>query len=883
LLRSTIAMACAAVVLAAASPAAAQTPQRGRLAITVMDQTGAVIPNAAVTVTGQDAETQAAGVRTATTSPVGVAVVDGLVPGRYTVEAEFPGFQKLVLRDARVRNGNNRRSVTLQLEKREESVTVEREKQADALDPRGSAFSTVMTREQIAALPDDPDEMEKVLKAMAPPGATIRVDGFTGGKLPPKSQIRSIRLPRMDMMAAQNHGGLGGMHFIDIMTQPGQGPLRGGFDFTLRNDVFNARNPFAAQKGDEGLQRYGVSLSGTVRPNKSSFSFSVQRTGQYDTSNLLAATPGATRAEPVRQPSQNWNANGRFDQAISKDHTMRVMVQTSAFGRQNQGIGGFDLPERAYSSDSSDTFLRLSENGPVGRRFFSESRLQLRWTRSETRSSFEAPTIRVLDAFTSGGAQQAGGSRSFEFEAATDLDYVRGRHSMRTGVLLEGGTYRSNETSNYFGTFTFSTMADYVGGIPRTYTRRTGNPDVQFRNLQAGLYIQDDFRLIKSVLLSYGLRYEAQTIIPDQNNFSPRVTVTWSPLKSGKTTFRAGWGWFSDWIGTSPYRQTLQVDGLRQREMNILNPSWPDPGAEGFTPPTNRYLFGDQMVLPESMTANAGIDQQLVGGLRMNVSYTYRRGGNLLRGRNLNAPVAGVRPDPAFSNVVEVVPDAASRSHNVNVGATVLLFNWHRTIFASNYTFSRSESNAVGAFSLPSSGDAIDFEWGLTAPRHRFGATFSTEVIKNLGVSLNARVQSGTPYNITTGRDNNGDGLFNDRPTGVGRNSALTPAQWDLGARVSYAVGFGKRPANTGGGGGASGTTVMIQMGGGGGGMATTGISGGGGANWRYRIDFYASAQNLTNRSNYVGYSGVMTSPFFGQPTTVMNPRKIEFGMRFGF
>ena len=80
------------------------------------------------------------------------------------------------------------------------------------MDPRGSAFSTVLTREQIEALPDDPDEMERVLKAMAPPGATIRVDGFTGGKLPPKSQIRSIRLPRMDMFAAQNHGGMSGAH-----------------------------------------------------------------------------------------------------------------------------------------------------------------------------------------------------------------------------------------------------------------------------------------------------------------------------------------------------------------------------------------------------------------------------------------------------------------------------------------------------------------------------------------------------------------------------------------------------------------------------------------------------------------------------------------------
>ena len=54
-------------------------------------------------------------------------------------------------------------------------------------------------------------------------------------------------------------------------------------------------------------------------------------------------------------------------------------------------------------------------------------------------------------------------------------------------------------------------------------------------------------------------------------------------------------------------------------------------------------------------------------------------------------------------------------------------------------------------------------------------------------------------------------------------------------------------------------------------------------ADKRFRIEFYASAQNLTNHDNYIGYSGVLTSPFFGQPTNVLNPRKIELGTRFGF
>ncbi len=72
--------------------------------------------------------------------------------------------------------------------------------------------------------------MEDTLKQMAGPGAVVRVDGFRGGKLPPKSQIRGIRF-RRDMFAAENHGG--GMVFVDIMTN--QGAVRSGEPRTSRS------------------------------------------------------------------------------------------------------------------------------------------------------------------------------------------------------------------------------------------------------------------------------------------------------------------------------------------------------------------------------------------------------------------------------------------------------------------------------------------------------------------------------------------------------------------------------------------------------------------------------------------------------------------------
>ena len=146
--------------------------------------------------------------------------------------------------------------------------------------------------------------------------------------------------------------------------------------------------------------------------------------------------------------------------------------------------------------------------------------------------------------------------------------------------------------------------------------------------------------------------------------------------------------------------------------------------------------------------------------------------------------------------------------------------------------------------------------------------------VQNLSIGLNARAQSGSPYNITTGRDDNLDGLFSDRPAGTTRNSARTAARWDVGGRVSYAWGFGTRAQGGGGG-------TVIRIGGGGGAMSPG--FGGGAADKRFRIEVYLSGQNLLNHDNFVGYSGVVTSPFFGQATNVMNPRRLQMGLRFGF
>ena len=870
-----------ALLVVIGAPSAARGQQSpspaGRLLVTVSDPSGAIIPGATVRVTPQDAAAKSAmSPGPVTTTAAGVAVIEGLAPGRYTVVTEFAGFETIAVKDYRVRAGDNRRSVTLPLKKVAEDVVVGRDRQSAGLDPRGNAFSTILTREQIAALPDDPDDMEAALKAMSPPGAVMKIDGFTGGRMPPKSQIRSIRLPRMDQMAPQYHGGMAAMMHIEVMTQPGHGPIGGSIDVGYRDEALNARNPFTPAKGDESLRQGAFNLSGSIVPNRASFALTIQQTRLFDSGTILAASPGgSTVAETFRRPAERLNINARFDQAFGDGHLLKLSYQRTGNEQRNQGVGNFDLRERAYASRLTENVVRLSENGALGRRFFGESRVQVRWSDTLFSSDLESPTLRVLDAFTSGGAQRRGGSRALDFEAASDLDYVRGSHSMRAGLLAEGGRYRSNDSSNYFGTFTFASLADYEAGKPANFTQRLGDPNVTYSNYQLGAYWQDDWRFRKSMLLSYGVRYEAQTLIDDQDNFSPRATLTWSPLATGRTNVRVGAGWFNDWLGNSVYEQTLRVDGFRQQELNVVDPSYPEIDAATSISPTNRYQLAADLRLPASLSGTAGVDHSLTSSLRVSGTYAYRRSGALLRGRNVNAAVNGFRPDPRFSNVVEVVNDAGMRTHSLGATVSFLKLNWRQTILMGNYTWTRSETNSTGPFSLPADGDDLSAEWGPAAPAHRFMASVNMQPFAGFGVNVNLRGQSGTPYTITAGRDVNGDGIFNDRPSGVDRNSALTDGQFDVGVRLSYSIGFGTRPVPAGGQGG-----TMIVMGGGG------GMAGGFGsraADKRYQIQFYAAAQNVTNRPNYIGYSGVLTSPFFGRPTNVLNPRKVELGVRFGF
>lgn len=890
-------------------PAGAAAAVDGRLLVTAVDQTRSVLPGATVTVLGQEEATRASVIAPAQTSPQGIATIAGVPPGRYTIEVEFAGFEKGVLRDVRVRAGDNRHVVILAIERQRDSVTVGQDPQSAAADRRGSTFGSALTREQIDALSDDPDEMKKQLQDMAGAAAVMRVDSFEGAALPPKSQIKSIHITR-DAFAAENHSA-GGL-FVDIITQPGVGRVRGGTNIRLRDGDFSGRSPFTPTKGKESIKNYGFNFGGSLIPQRSGFSLAISGQRSYDTPNLNVALPGSTRSEAlnVRSLRNSQFVSGTFDYAITRDQTLRIGYNHVSFMNGNLGIGAYDLPERAYTTEDRTHTLRIQEAGPLGRRFFTNTRILIGVADNESRSAVELPTIRVNDAFTSGGAQNAGGRHSKTFNVASDLDYVRSIHSVRGGVQFEGGWHRSDDWSNYLGTYTFESLDQYLAGVPRSYVRRVGDPNISYFTLQAGMYVQDDIRMSRSLTLSPGLRYEAQTHLNDLENFGPRFGITWAPFKNGRTSLRASAGIFHDWMVFNTYEQTLRVDGFHQRELNIINPSFPDPGIAGVVPPINRYLLGDELTMTRSKRLSASIDQTISPHLRVNATYAHINGSGNWRGLNLNAPVNGIRFNPSFGNIVNVVSDGASRRHTLSTSAAINLartpaggpglagrdgpllngapippppgfgpttgprWDWRRVMINAFYTYGTFTNNTDGPFSLPATGD-LALEWGPNGEdiRHRFNIGIGTSQLRNLSANLGVDARSGSPYTIRTGRDDNGDLVFNDRPAGVGRGTERADSVLSLNLSAFYTIPFGKGTSSA-----PPGVGIFVAGPGAPPQVATIPPP-----SSRFRIQIILQVQNLTNHANYGGYSGTLTSPFFGVPTLVVNPRKVDIGLGFTF
>src|SRR4026207_750772 len=282
--------------------------------------------------------------------------------GNYQLHIEAAGFKAQDV-DVDLSTGPHRREVTLEIDVIKVDVDVEDEAQVRNTNPNGAAFSNVLTAEQIAQLPDDPEEFENAINQLAGPGAQIRVNGFRGGKLPPKSQIREIRF-RMNPYAAENHDA--GFGFVDVTTKPGVNSWHGSFNFGFRDESMNGRQVFAPFRGPEQQRRFALSLDGPLWKNHTSLFLNVDGSLFFDARPIFATLPTGTFSDLAYRASRRMNLDARLEHVLTKTHTARLQFQRNAGAQDNLGVGDFDLPARGYSQAQPEYIDREGDSGGVG-------------------------------------------------------------------------------------------------------------------------------------------------------------------------------------------------------------------------------------------------------------------------------------------------------------------------------------------------------------------------------------------------------------------------------------------------------------------------------------------------------------------------------------
>jgi len=168
--------------------------QSGSVAGQVVDGLGAVVPGASVKIIDASGKE-----KTATSNRQGEFNITNLVAGKYRLQVSAPKFDFYENSEVLVTSGKKEEIiVSLTVVGVTEEVDVTSEGTVDT-DPNNNASATVLSGKDLEALPDDPDELEAALLALAGPsagpgGGQIFIDGFQGGRLPPREAIREVRI-----------------------------------------------------------------------------------------------------------------------------------------------------------------------------------------------------------------------------------------------------------------------------------------------------------------------------------------------------------------------------------------------------------------------------------------------------------------------------------------------------------------------------------------------------------------------------------------------------------------------------------------------------------------------------------------------------------------
>ena len=315
----------------------------GSLRGQVLDELGGAIIGASVTaIDGKGVE------KSVVTNDAGSYTINGLAPGKYTVRAITAGFAMTETPDVEVVAGKAQQfDITLKVAIEEQKVTIATDDRTLSTDPENNAGAVVLKGEDIDALPDDPDDLAAALQALAGPsagpnGGQIFVDGFSGGRLPPRSSIREIRINQNPFSAEFDRLGLGR---VEILTRPGSDRFRGQASFNFNDDALNSRNPFAPSRPPIQMRQYGGNFGGPLKKGKASFFVDFDKRDGDDETLIVATLLDANNkivsfSDTFAIPNRRTSFSPRIDYQINANHTLVARYNYTKNTRV-VGVGNF--------------------------------------------------------------------------------------------------------------------------------------------------------------------------------------------------------------------------------------------------------------------------------------------------------------------------------------------------------------------------------------------------------------------------------------------------------------------------------------------------------------------------------------------------------------
>ncbi len=686
--------------------------------------------------------------------------------------------------------------------------------------------------------------------------------------------------------------------FVNIITQSGTNNVRGKIYGFLRSSRLDARNALAPTKDLLTQTQYGGSFGAPIIKNRTFFFGNFEQTRRND-SNVITISPTNVAAINNRLNAVNYrgsqiqtglvpsgydttNVFARIDHQINAKNSFAATYNFYDINAINaRTVGGLNAVSRGTNLDNKDHTINLQNITILGTRSLNELRFQYRNSRLGAPAIDQTgPAVNISGIANFGTATSSPTRRDVDLYQLTDSFSTSFKnHSLKTGAEFLYNDLNIEFPGATQGVYTFTNLTNFLSGSYSQFQQAFGAPSQAQKNPNFGVFVQDEWKVLRNLTLNFGLRYDLQflpdPIKTDKNNVAPRFGFAFSPNE--KTVIRGSFGLYFDRIPTRATSNALQRDGSKYIVAILARNS---PNAPVFpnvltTQPANLATkpsitrIDPNIENSYSEQANLQIERELPFSSSFSIGYLYLRGLHIILSRNANVPRCNstidptnlCRPDSNFGNISRYEGSGDS-SYN----AMVLSFNKRAGNWANarlSYTLSKTIDDAGNFFfSTPQDNFNLRDDRGLSDndQRHRLTLSGALNVPKTIENSFIRNVFGGfqvsyifsyaskLPFNIVTGNDRNGDSTTNDRPLGIARNAGkgFDFASFDL--RLSR--------------------TFQLTE--------------------RLNLELLAEGFNLFNRANFSvpnNVFGTATTPLaaFGRPTAALDPRQIQLGFRLVF